>query len=128
MKNHHWTQGGSTVELLQNPEWQGIGAIIVFITLPLSVIFFLKQRHRKNISYRVIADTPVLTIRKEIEDQVQITLDNQPISDARLVILKIWNSGNVPILPNDYVEQIAFHFGENAEILDAEVLEQSLVV
>jgi heme A synthase len=39
---------------LRDSIWQGLGAIIAFLTLLLSVLFLLKKSNRKDISYRVI--------------------------------------------------------------------------
>ncbi len=40
----------------------------------------------------------------------------------RLIVLRIWNSGDVAIRPDDFVEPITINFGEN-EILDAQIVE-----
>ncbi|MGZ6356482.1 MAG: hypothetical protein ACXWOX_18060, partial [Ktedonobacteraceae bacterium] len=70
-------------------------------------------------------DTYKVSFQKELKDRVQLLFDKKPIENARLVLLKIWNSGNVPIQIDDYDKNnpIMFDFGEHAEILDADVLE-----
>lgn len=47
---------------------------MTFVALLLSILFFLKQRNRKDISYRVILDTPLLSIRKEVEGRILYTM------------------------------------------------------
>jgi hypothetical protein len=111
------------MEFFQSSVGQGIEAIIVFGSLLLAGFCFLKQRRRKEISYRILANTPVLTVRREVEDRVRMTLGGHQIADARLVMIRLWNSGNIPIVTNDYILPITFNFGRDVEILDAEILE-----
>ncbi len=112
------------MEFLSSPVWQIIiNAAIGLITVSVSVLIFRKQIKRKGISYEVVSDAPVLSIREEVKGRVKVLFDTKPVSDARMVILKIWNSGNTDILTNEFVDPIKFNFGEKAEILDAEILE-----
>lgn len=100
-----------------------INAAIGLLTIIVSILIYRKQQSRKGITYEVISDNPILSLKKELKGRVQVLFDAKPIDDARLVIIRIWNSGNVPILPQEYGDPIRFDFGENAEILDADVLE-----
>lgn len=112
------------MEFLSNPIWQIIAnAAIGLLTIIVSIIIFRKQLNRKSITYEVISDTPILSLKEEIKGRVQVLFDSKPVGDVRFVILKIWNSGNISILPNEYIEPIRIDFGEKAEILDADVLE-----
>ena len=114
------------MEFLSNPAWQllmnlGIG----FLTIIVSVLIFRKQQSRRGLNYEIISDTPILSIKAEVKDKVQILFDNKPVNHVRLIILRIWNSGNIPILPNEYIDPISIAFGEGAEIIDTDVLETS---
>lgn len=114
------------MEFLSSPVWQiTINAAIGLLTIIVSILIFRMQLKRKSITYEVISDAPVLSIKKEVKGRVQVLFDSKPVSDAHLVILKIWNSGNTHILAEDYIDPIKFDFGKNAEILDAEILETS---
>jgi hypothetical protein len=112
------------MEFLSSTVWQIISNVAIgLITISVSVLLFRKQIKRKGISYQVVSDAPVLSIKEEIKGRVQVLFDTKSVSDARMVILKIWNSGNTDILPSEFVDPIKFSFGEKAEILDAEILE-----
>ena len=91
---------------------------------------FIPQVIRKEISWQIISNTlvsPVAGNKVKNEDKVQIIYNGTPKSDARLVVVRLWNSGNVPISPQDYDNNnpIKFDFGEKAEVLDVEVLATS---
>ena len=65
----------------------------------------------------------LLSVNEEVKGEVKILYKNKSVSNVRLIILKIWNSGSTPILPQEYIDPIKFEFEENEEILDADVLE-----
>jgi|SRR5450755_3466896 hypothetical protein len=113
---------------LRDPIWQFtinivVGLIGIFITSIVSVAIFRRQQNRKGITYRIISDTPILSLKEEIKGTIQLLFRTKSVSNARLVILKIWNSENTPILPGDFIDPIRLSFGANSEILDAEMLE-----
>jgi hypothetical protein len=109
---------------LSNPIWQFIlNVAIGFLTIIVSIIIFRKQVNQKGITYEIISNTPILSLKEDVRDRVQVLFDSKPIVNVRLVILKIWNSGNIPISPYEYHDPIRFEFGKNAEILDTDVLE-----
>src|SRR2546425_10907232 len=106
------------MDILRDPVWQFIAVIIALI----AIIVTLTQRYRKEIVYDIISDTPILSIKEEVKNRVKVLFDDKPMTNARLIILRIWNSGNVPIIPSDYIEPITLNFGADAEILDADIL------
>lgn len=109
--------------LLGSPITGNILTLVGFI-LPLvvSVIFFVFQRTRKELSY-AIAETPVLQLHDKVKEQLAITFNGKPVSDPHLVLITLRNSGNVPIQPADYVDPLTFHLGEHAEVLSGSILE-----
>ena len=95
----------------------------IIVTIVVAFVVYLKQRSRKEIAYDVIANTPVLSIDKEVKGKLQVLYEGKPIDDARLVVLRIWNSGKSPISSIDYERPLTFDFGENSEVLDATIIE-----
>ena len=109
---------------LSNSIWQVIlNLAIGLLTIIVSVLIFRKQQSRRNLTYEIISDAHILSIKAEVKDKVQILFENKLVNNVRLLIFRIWNSGNTPILPNDYIEPLSIDFGEGAEILDADVLD-----
>src|SRR5207248_570933 len=52
-----------------------------------------------------------------------IRFEKKAVSNLRLVILRISNSGDIPISPSDFIEPLCFEFGEKTEILETNLLE-----
>jgi len=112
------------MQFLNNPLWQfTINATIGVLTIIVTIMIYRKQLSRKGITYQVISDIPVLSLKDEVKGRLQILFDNKPVRDVRLIILKVWNSGTVPILPAEYIDLVKINFGGNADILDVELLE-----
>src|SRR5437868_10774181 len=111
------------MEFIRDQLWQFVGVITSLIAIGFSILFYLKQRRIKSISYEVISNVPVVSVEEEVKDKIQVLFNGKRIDDARLVVLRLWNSGNAPILSADFDRPIKFDFGEKAEILDAAILE-----
>jgi hypothetical protein len=109
---------------MSNQLWQFIiNVSIGLLTIFVSVIIFRRQQSRRSITYRTISATSLLSVNEEVKGEVKILYKDKAVSNVRLIILKIWNSGGTPILPQEYIDPIKFEFEENEEILDADVLE-----
>lgn len=98
--------------------------VIILLTIFIGIITSWRLiQHRipntKELSWDIISDTQVLSINKEL---AQILLDKHPLSDAHLLVLKISNTGNIPILREDYEDAIQFNFGKEIKILSAEIV------
>lgn len=114
---------------LSDPTTQFITSIALTVVLfvigiAVSLVIYRKQS-RKEIAYEIVSNTSVISINAELKGRAQIIYNGKPVSDARLVILRIWNAGNLAIASNEYDVPITLSFGKDAEILDFEVLEAS---
>lgn len=102
------------MDILRDPMWQFGGVffslMISFVALVISIRIYQKQRRLKEITYEVIANTSSQSAPNASTGQHSL-------------ILKLWNSGNVPILPTDYVSPIVFEFGMGTQVLDTSVVE-----
>jgi hypothetical protein len=110
-------------ELLRDPMWQFIGVVLALAAICVSVVLYLLQRRRKALVYEFLSRTPLLSMKEEVEGKLQILFDGEPVSDVHLVVVKIVNSGNVPITAHDYERPLALSVGAKAKILTAEVSE-----
>lgn len=99
-------------EILRDPLWQFVGAIVAVA----SFVFIILQLKRKELSYSIIINTPLLSIDKRIEDKITILYEDVFIANLQLIILRICNTGNTPIEKSDYERPISFSFGKNAFI------------
>jgi len=97
------------------PFWEPLGVIGSLVLGITTIVLTFKLKKRKAISYQILSDTLVTSIKKEVEKDIEILYKGKKAKDVRLVILKIWNSGNVPIVSKDYEKPITFI---NSELID----------
>jgi len=107
--------------------WSFMGVVVAIIAIlvgvAVAIIVYLMQRQRKELSYDIISSTPLLSHEEEVKGKLQISFEGKPVEKVQLVLVRIANSGNVPIEAKDYERQINFSFGESAQVLAAEVAE-----
>ena len=98
------------IEILRDSIWG-------FIFGVTSIILYLHFHKSKKLSYDIVSNTPLFDVHEEIEERLQVIFDGKPIKDIiHLIIVKITNSGNIPIDCNDYSNPISLNLGENARI------------
>jgi hypothetical protein len=109
------------VSFLRDGIWQFVGVILSIIAISVTVIIYFRQRKLKEISYEIISESSLLSVSKEVEGKLQILLDGQPVKGVHLILFRIANTGNLPILPSDYLKNLNILFDGNANILSAEI-------
>jgi hypothetical protein len=100
-----------------------IGLVFGFATIFLALVAIRQARRRKSLTYEILSTTPLATLHEELEGRVQIVFDGQAVRDVQLVLLKIKNSGNMPILSGDYEDALRLRVATGAKILSASVVE-----
>lgn len=95
--------------------WQFVGVVV-------ALLLYLAARKRKAVSFNVAATT-LLTVSEELEGKIQVLYEGEPAKSLTVMTIKVWNSGNQPILKSDYEHPITFSSGEKSTILAATVVE-----
>lgn len=111
------------MDFLRDPIWQFVGALLALIAVLFSVYAYSRQRKRKALSYDLLTYTKVVTIGEKLRGKVQVLYDGIPVENAYLGIVRVYNSGNVPITPSDLIEPLVLSFGEQTETLGVEILD-----
>jgi hypothetical protein len=113
------------LEMLQDKPLELAGAAFALIAILVSIVIYYLQRQRKELAFGVLAEHHLLGVDEELADRVVVTFDGQPVKNIKLVIFGVKNSGNQPILVNDFEgRSLRFTFGENAKVLSTEIIRQ----
>jgi hypothetical protein len=112
---------------LRDPIWQFVGAIISLVAVVFSIVLpvgvYFKQRRRKALSYDVSVFADVLTVGGGLKGKIQVLYQGTPVDNIRLMVVRIYNDGNVPIVQADWDEHLTVSFGKEATLLTVEILE-----
>jgi hypothetical protein len=106
------------VDILRDPI---VAVIVAVIAVIVTVAIYLAQRTRKELSYEVLWDIPLIHIGN-FEEGLQLLFKGKPLRNAFSFSLRLVNSGNTPIVPEDFERPLAINFGEGV-LLKAEVQE-----
>ena len=107
------------LELLRDPVWQFAGVVAAIFAIGVAVAIYLAQRVRKGLAYEVLRNGRVLSEVEQALGELKLLFENQPVNDARLIEMRMTNSGNQPITVADFVEPLTISFNEGALVLSA---------
>ncbi len=111
-------------DFLRDSTWQfAVATLIGVSAIVVSIVAYVLQRNRKLLIYEIISSTPLVSVKDEVEGKLQIIYDGAEVSDVHLVVVRISNSGNVPITSNDYDRPLIVYTGVDSRILSVEVSE-----
>lgn len=70
------------------------GLVLAAIAIPVSLWIYFKQKNKKRLEYKVIANERLLSYHKDLEKELEITFKGERINNLLLLNLKFINSGN----------------------------------
>lgn len=97
-------------------EYISVGLAIFFgIT---TLILTVKMRRKRSLCYTVISETPLLSIKERIREDIKIIYRNEEVKDLHFLLIGIENDGNEPLQMDDFKKPITFMFNSQAKILE----------
>lgn len=116
-------------DIYQNTNWSFFDVLVGIIALIISVIVayhtFFKGRKKKLLSYEILAEAKLFSIHDEAVERIEVLFDGKPAKNVSLLIIKIINNGNAPIVSSDFEVPLSFCFTEDAEVISAEINQSS---
>jgi hypothetical protein len=109
-------------DFLRDPLWQFVGVVVAIFAIIIPIWYY--RRPIKSLNYDVVVNNQLITsdVQKEVNSKLRVLYDNRDVMDLRLVVIKIFNSGNSPITPSDYETPIGFNLGSEGNILEVSIL------
>jgi len=97
--------------------------VIGSISICVAVVLYLRQRQHKCLSYEILTYEPLLSREEETKGKIEIRFKNTIVESVHLLLLRIFNSGNIAVVPDDFKSPLQVHLGENVSVLAADVAE-----
>ena len=113
------------LHLSRDPFWQFVGVVLTLGFGGITVTLALLQHSYKGLSYDIVSQASLQQGDKDLMGLLEISFDHKPVRDVHLVTVKIFNSGNVPILSADYEVPLTISFGKRSKILRAKIVNQN---
>ncbi|GHO91005.1 hypothetical protein KSF_010530 [Reticulibacter mediterranei] len=92
------------------------------LTSVVAIWIFRRQQQKKEISYEIISDASVISVKKNVESRVEIRLDGNPVKEVTLAVIKVSNTGNTAVKKDDYDKPLQFLF-MGRTVISSEVTE-----
>lgn len=111
------------MQILSDPVWLGLifTALGLLAAIFIPLVIYLKSKNNKEISYRDIAIVPLFHINYQVKENFEVLFQGEPVSNATLISVEVWNSGNVPIEEADFIDPIKLSYGDEADIIFASI-------
>ena len=93
-------------------------ALAAVVAGPLTPLLY---RRYKSFSCEVVSVTRIVSVGSKFRESVQVLFDGEPVKDVRVVVFRFFNSGNVPILVEDFHQAVGVRFRYPSRILSSTV-------
>ena len=111
------------LEPFRDPLWQSVGVVLAILALGGSFLIYSWQRTHRSVTYDVLSWTNLLTVGEEIAGKVQVLYEGSPAKSLTLLTIKVWNSGNQPLLVTEFERPVSFTVDKESRVLSAAVIE-----
>ena len=100
-----------------------LGPLMTTIGICISILLWNLNQRRKSLSYTILWRHPLLNFKGVARDQLDIRFRGENVSSSQLVVIRMFNSGHLPINLSDYQTDLSIKLNPGAQILDAHVIE-----
>ncbi|WP_174732993.1 hypothetical protein [Mesobacillus harenae] len=84
-----------------------VGIIGIITAIAIAVVSYIKNRTKKELSYSVLSSTSLLIKDEALKNRMKLLLDGVEVKgEVHLVLIKLANTGNVPIKPTEFTEDL----------------------
>jgi hypothetical protein len=105
-------------------EWVVGLLVTIFVGFGAAIYQIKRTKVHKALSFDLKSKTKLFTLHDEKVGTLEILFNGQPVRNAHIFIVVIFNSGDLPIATPDYEKPIEIVFSKTAEILSAAVIEK----
>jgi hypothetical protein len=98
-----------------------IAPLATTIGIFVSVYLWVLNQKRKRLSYRVLSCGPILKVKGSSRKHLSVAFDGTSVDDACLIVVRLTNSGHLPITAGDYTTDLSINFNPGSRVLMADV-------
>ncbi len=107
-------------QIIRDPIWQFVGVVLSAIAIFISIVLRPSAKDKKSLTLIMLANVPVFHSLQSIRDELIVTYKGTQARNLNFIQFVIRNSGQLPILPSDFIEPITVHLSESAKIIELE--------
>jgi hypothetical protein len=100
-----------------------LAPIATAIGICVSVFLWILNQRKKELSYDVLFLDNLVKIRGNARKQLQVEFNGRTVDDARLAVVRLTNSGHLPINVGDYTTALSICFSAGSKVILADIAE-----
>ena len=109
----------------QSVSWEFWAMVIGAVGIIVSIVIYFLQRNVKRFAYRILTETSLVSVGRKVRGKIKVFYDDKEIETLYLVVLEIFNNGNLEIRTADFEGQpITIDF-PNSNLVSVEVSKTS---
>jgi len=100
-----------------------LAPIATLCAIMVSITLWILTQRKKEISFDIFREENLIRVRGTARKRLSVTFDGQSVEDLSLAVVRIFNSGHLPVQANEFQVPINLKVGAPANILSASVLD-----
>jgi hypothetical protein len=99
--------------VLSHPAWTAAATLLAIAAIATSIMLYWRGKARKVLACAA-SNTSLVSVRSEAQGKIKVLYEDDPVTGVHLVTFSIANSGNVPILAQDFERPVVVELGAYA--------------
>lgn len=107
-----------------------IGPVVGLIGILIATFLTIRFNwwtNRKELTYQVLANSPLFSAEDEVKDSIEIFYNKKSVKSLSFLLIQVKNSGRANILKNDFEGELKLAFEGPVDILSVDVVERDPV-
>ncbi len=89
----------------------------------VSIFLWRLNQRNKSLTYEIVWRSPLLNVRGAARRKLEVRYEGNPVEDAELVLLRIWNNGHLPINASEFLSGMSIKLNPTAEVIAVGITE-----
>lgn len=89
----------------------------------ISITLWYLNRQRKALCYEILSCDTLVNLKGSAKNRLEIKFNQRLVHDAKLLVIKIINTGHLPIVASDFQTRLTISVPEGAQIVFADIME-----
>lgn len=111
------------MRFLKDPLWQFVGVTVSLLALAATLYLNFSAKPHRSLRVDILSNSPLVSVNADIAGDIQIVYKERPVRTLSLILLRLENAGNEPIVETDFSEPIHISLSPEAEIGEVTVQE-----
>lgn len=100
-----------------------LAPIATLCAICVTIYLWFLNKKDKRLSYQVLWNKPLVNVRGSARKMLDVRFEGKAVTDAFLIVVKIFNSGHLPLNPGDFLSKLRIQLSPGAEIITATAVE-----